>query len=250
MGQGGLMFRKIKAAGPAACAILLGSAVLLGQAPKDQKVPGTGASSPVDTGTSAALDCVECELPIILRQTVEAGKTAVGTKVEAQLVMATMMKGGVLPRGAVISGEVIESVAKSSNSPSGLAIRMDSAQWKNGAAKLKMYLTAWYYPPAPMPPPNLSYGPPGEKRNWGAVDPTVDTTDPPNPAQKLSTQQDNGMNAGAPASVISTKRVLMKNVKSASGPDGSVVLVSSRSNIKLNKVTTYVLAVNELLPGK
>jgi hypothetical protein len=42
----------------------------------------------------------------------------------------------------------------------------------------------------------------------------------------------------------------MKNVKSASGGDGSVVLVSSRSNIKLNKVTTYVLAINELLPGK
>jgi len=42
----------------------------------------------------------------------------------------------------------------------------------------------------------------------------------------------------------------MKNVKSASGADGSVVLVSSHSNIKLNKVTTYVLAINELLPGK
>jgi len=66
----------------------------------------------------------------------------------------------------------------------------------------------------------------------------------------LSTQQDNGVNVDAPASVISKGRVLMKNVKSASGADGSVVLVSSRSNIKLNKVTTYVLAINELLPGK
>jgi hypothetical protein len=244
------MFRKIKAAGPAACAIVLGSAVLLGQDSKTQQAPGAGASSPVATGTSAAHDCVECELPIILRQTVEAGKTAVGTKVEARLVMATMIKGAVLPRGAVISGEVTESVAKSDNSPSQLAIRVDSAQWKNGGAKFKAYLTAWYYPPAPMAPPNLSYGPPGDKRNWGGVDPTVDTTDPPNPAQKLSTQQDNGMNADAPASFISKNRVLMKNVKSASGADGSVVLVSSRSNIKLNKVTTYVLAINESLPGK
>jgi hypothetical protein len=239
------MFRKIKAAGPAACAIVLGSAVLLGQDSKTQQAPGTGASSPVATGTSAAHGCVECELPILLRQTVEAGKTAVGTKVEAQLVMATMMKGGVLPKGAVISGEVVESVAKSGKSPSRLAIRMDSARWKNGAAKLKVYLTAWYYPPAPMPPPNLSYTPPGDRRNWGGVDPTVDTTDPQNPAQKLS-QQDNGVNADAPASFISKNRVLMKNVKSASGEDGSVVLVSSRSNIKLNKVTTYVLAINEI----
>ncbi len=244
------MFRKIKAAGPAACAIVLGSAVLLGQVPKAQRVPGAGASSLVDTGTSAADGCVECELPIVLRQTVEAGKTAVGTKVEARLVMATMTKGGVLPRGAVISGEVTESVAKSGNSLSRLAIRMDSAQWKNGETKFKLYLTAWYYPPAPMVPPDLSYGPPGDNRNWGGVNPTVDTTDPPNPSQRLSTQQDNGVNAGAPGSIISGKRVLMKNVKSASGADGSVVLVSSRSNIKLNKVTTYVLAINELLPGK
>jgi hypothetical protein len=246
------MFRKIKAAGPAACAIVLGSAVLLGQVPKAQKVPGAGASSLADTGTSAAHGCVECELPIILRQTVEAGKTAVGTKVEARLVMATMINGAVLPRGAVISGEVTESVAKSINSPSRLAIRMDSAQWKNGEAKFKVYLTAWYYPPAPAPmvPPDLSYGPPGDTRNWGGVNPTVDTTDPPNPAQRLSTQQDNGVNVDALASVISKGRVLMKNVKSASGADGSVVLVSSRSNIKLNKVTTYVLAINELLRGK
>ncbi len=244
------MFRKIKAAGPVACAIVLGSAVLLGQVPKAQKEPGAGASSFVDTGTGAVDGCVECELPIVLRQTVEAGKTAVGTKVEARLVMATMIKGGVLPRGAVISGEVTESVAKSNNSPSRLAIRMDSAQWKNGEAKFKVYLTAWYYPPAPMVPPDLSYGPPGDNRNWGGVNPTVDTTDPPNPSQRLSTQQDNGVNAGAPGSIISGKRVLMKNMKSVSGADGSVVLVSSRSNIKLNKVTTYVLSINELLPGK
>ena len=245
------MFRKIKAAGPAACAIVLGSAGLLGQVPKAQKVPDAGASSLADTGTSAADGCVKCELPIVLRQTVEAGKTPVGTKLEARLVMATMIKGGVLPRGAVISGEVTQSVAKSGDSPSRLAIRMDSAQWKNGEAKLKVYLTAWYYPPAaPMAPPDLSYGPPGDRRNWGGVNPTVDTTDPPNPAQQLSTQQDNGVNVDAPASVTSKGRVLMKNVKSASGADGSVVLVSSHSNIKLNKVTTYVLAINELLPGK
>ncbi len=150
LAPGGVMFRKIKAAGPAACAIVLGSAVLLGQVPKAQKVPEAGVSSLADTGTSAAHGCVECELPIVLRQTVEAGKTAVGTKVEARLVMATMINGAVLPRGAVISGEVTESVAKSNDSPSRLAIRMDSAQWKNGEAKFKLYLTAWYYPPAPM----------------------------------------------------------------------------------------------------
>lgn len=242
------MFRSIKVAGSAAWAILLGSILIFGQA-KAQKVPEAGASSVAATESTTADACAGCELPINLRESVEAGKTAVGTKVEARLTMATMIKGAVLPRGAVISGEVIESVAKSGNSPSRLAIRMDSAQWKNGEAKFKMYLTEWYYPPAPMPPPSLSYGPEGDRRNWGGTDPTVDTTDPPNPAQRLSTQQ-TAVNAAPPATVISTKRVPMKNIQSASGADGTVVLVSSRSNIKLNKVTTYILAVNELLPGK
>lgn len=244
------MFCKIKTASLAVCAIVLGSSVLLAQAPKAQEEPGNKGSLPAATGTSDVPGCVGCELPIVLRQSVEAGKTAVGTKVEARLMMATMMNGGVVPRDAVLSGEVIESVAKSGNSPSRLAIRMDSAQWKNGEAKFKLYLTAWYYPPAPMPAPDLSYAPQGDRRNWGGTDATVDTTDPPNPAQKLSTHQDTGMNVGAPASVISMKRVLMKNVESASDADGSVVLVSSHSNIKLNKVTTYVLAMNDLVPGK
>jgi hypothetical protein len=246
------MFRKIKAAAPVACTIVLGSLVLLGQAPKAEEKPGAGASSLAGTGTSSADECAKCELPIILRQNVEAGKTGVGTKVEAVLLMGTMTQGGVLPRGALISGEVTESVAKSGNSPSRLAIRMDSAQWKNAGAKFKVYLTAWFYPPAPMAAPNLAFGPPGESRNWGGVDPTVDTTDPPNPAQTLSRQQDQGMstNASAPSSVISKDRVRMRNVKSEGGADGSVVLVSSRSNIKLNKETTYILATSDLLPGK
>lgn len=244
------MFRKIKATGLAMCAIIPGSAVLVAQVPRAQEEPRNKVSFPAAMGTSGASGCVACELPIILRQSIEAGKTAVGTKVNARLVMATMIRGGVIPRDAVISGEVIESLAKSGNSPSRLAIRMDSARWKHGGAKFQLYLTAWYYPPAPMVAPDLSYGPPGDTRNWGGVDPTVDTTDPPNPAQKLSTHQDNGVNAGAPASVISMKRVLMKNVTSASGADGSLVLVSSRSNIKLNKVTTYLLAMSELIPGK
>lgn len=242
------MVWRIKVASPAACAILLGSVVVFGQA-KAQKVAEAGATS-VGAGRNAADACAGCELPINLRQSVEAGKTAVGTKVEARLMMATMIKGTVLPRGAVISGEVIDSVAKSDKSPSRLAIRMDSAKWKNGEAKFKMYLTAWYYPPAPMAPPNISYVPQGDRRNWGGTDPTVDTTDPPNPAQRLSTHQDSGMNADAPATVISTKRIPIKNVQSASGADGTVVLISPRSNIKLNKVTTYILAVNELVPGK
>jgi hypothetical protein len=244
------MIPQIKAAALAACAVLLGAVVVVGQAPKTQPPPDAERASSVQTGKSDARVCVGCELPITLKESVVAGKTTVGTKVDAQLIMATMIQGGVIPRGAVISGDVVESVAKSGDSPSQLAIRMDSARWKSGEAKFKMYLTAWYYPPAPMAPADLSYAPPGGNRNWGGVD----YSDPPSPMsqRKWSSQhdEDNGMNASAPASIVSTKRVLMKNVESTPGTDGSVVLVSSRSSIKLNKVTAYVLAVGELLPGK
>lgn len=173
-----------------------------------------------------------------------------GTKVEARLVMATMTRGGVIPRDTVISGEVIESAAKSGNSPSRLAIRMDQAQWKNGSMSFRFFLTAWFYPPIILPQQNLSYGAPSPSKNPGGTD----YTEPANPmsGQKWPPQHDddNGMNAAAPASMISKERAPMKNVESTRGTDGSIVLISSHSNIRLNKSTTYVLAVGELLPGK
>jgi hypothetical protein len=254
------MFHNSKFAGLTAFAILLNSLALFGQSPKtQQETRGGPASASTSTsaspsanakGMSTARACIGCELPVVLRENVVAGKTPVGTKVEARLVMATMTRGGVIPRDTLISGEVVESVAKSGNSPSRLAIRMDSAEWKNGSMSFRFFLTAWFYPPVLMPPQNLSYGPPSPSKNPGGTD----YTEPANPmsGQKWPPQHDddNGMNAAAPASMISKERVLMKNVESTRGPDGSVVLVSSHSNIKLNKSTTYVLGVNNLFAGK
>ncbi len=197
--------------------------------------------------------CMGCELPVVLRENVVAGKTAVGTKVEAKLVLATMLKGGVIPRDALISGEVIESVAKKDGKPSRLSIRMDSAQWKNGLAKFKVYLTAWYYPAAPMAPQDLSYRP-IDAQNGNKNPGGTDYTEPRNPMsqQKWPPQHDtdNGMDAAAPASSVSHDRVVMKNVESARNKDGAVELVSEKNNIKLDKLTTYVLAPDELMPGK
>lgn len=261
------MFGNFKSAGLTAVVVLLGSGVLLSQAPKSQQAPAgqpspaakpasasksasPSSSSAAAKGTTAARACIGCELPVVLRENVVAGKTPVGTKVEARLVMATMTRGGVIPRDTLISGEVIESVAKSGNSPSRLAIRMDEAQWKNGSASFRFFLTAWFYPQVMMPPQNLTYGPPSPSKNPGGTD----YTEPANPmsGQKWPPQHDtdNGMNTAAPASMISKERVLMKNVESERDSDGSVVLVSSHSNIKLNKTTTYVLSVNGLLAGK
>ena len=74
------------------------------------------------------------EFPVIMRQNISAGKTPVGTKVEAKLIAATLVGTVVIPQGATLSGEVIESAAKAAAEPSRLAIRMDSATWKNGSA--------------------------------------------------------------------------------------------------------------------
>jgi hypothetical protein len=219
-----------------ALTVILGSAFLFGQQ------------------TSSALkSAAGAEFPVIMQANVNAGKTPVGTKVQAKLVVATMVEGTVVPRDAVFSGEVTESVAKSTSDPSRLAIRMDSVQWKNGSAPVKVYLTSWFYPVEMMNGQDLSYQPPDDAnspRHWngGGTYP-----DPNNPIsqQKFPGRdgdKDSGPGAGSPASNISKHRVLIKNVEATRNNDGSVTLTSKHSNLKLDKTTTYVLASGDLLP--
>jgi hypothetical protein len=237
-GKGTPMFSKMTAVAHPLLAVVLGSAALLGQQ--------TPVAPACQTG---------CEFPAIMRQNVVAGKTAVGTKVEARLVVATLVNGGVIPRDAILSGEVTESVAKSATDPSRLAIRMDSAQWKNGSAPLKVYLTAWIYPEAALMNQDLSYQPPdaaNSKGNWNGMgaypDPNNRVSQQKFPAADLGKDDTNAL--PSPASSISKHRVLMKNVESLRNTDGAVFLTSQRSNIKLDKFTTYVLAASDLLPAK
>ncbi len=129
-------FSEAIAVGHAVLTVVLGSAALLSQVLLSQTTP---AANSFPAGL---------EFPVNMRQTVAAGKTPVGTKVQAKLTVATLVGGVVVPQDAILSGEVTESVAKSATNPSRLAIRMDSAQWTNGSAPIKVYLTAWYYPVA------------------------------------------------------------------------------------------------------
>jgi hypothetical protein len=186
------------------------------------------------------------EFPVVMRQNVAAGKTPVGTKVEAKLVIATLVNGMVIPKDAVLSGEVIESVAKSGNDPSRLALRIDSAQWKNGSVPIKVYLTPWYYPAQTIQPQNLSYGPTDAEhtpRNWNGDGPYYNPNSPvyqPLPGSDLGKKPNT---AATP-----DHRILMKNVECLRSSDGSVILTSAHSNVKIDKSTTYVLATNDLLP--
>lgn len=219
-----IMMSRTAAARHTVLTVVLGFAVLLGQ------------QKPVAPSSSLAL-----ELPVTLRQDVVAGTTSVGAKVQAKLAVGTLVNRVVIPQNAVLSGEVVESMAKSATGPSRLAIRMDSARWKNGSAPLKVYLTAWYYPlllstdeDLPSLDPMLR----GKLSNGG--------NDPPLPTFPANNRgQDTGN-----ALVLSQHRVLMKNVDSTRNSDGTVTLTSTRSNIKLNKQTVYVLAAGDPLPPK
>ena len=232
------MLSKTIAAGCAALTIALTSVGML-----SQQIP-------------AAAGCTgACEFPVTLRQNVAAGKTPVGTKVEAKLVLATLVNGTVIPRDAILSGEVTESVAKSAGEPSRIGIRMDSAQWKNGSASVKVYLTAWFYPAVDgMAPQDLSYAPPdaaNSKRNWNGMGTYPDPNNPVSQQKFPGREADKDDSAAAaPASAISKHRMVMKNVESKHNGDGSVALTSLHSNIKLDKFTTYVFANSDLMPLK
>jgi hypothetical protein len=211
-------------------AVILGSIVLLGQQPPQSSSPLMGT-----------------EFPIFMKQNIVVGKTPVGTKIQAKLVTATLVNGVVVPRDAILSGEVTESVKKSASDPSRLAIRMDSADWKKGSVPIKAYLTAWYYPEAAATNQDLSYQPAdaaNSKKNWNGMGTYPDPNNPIS-QQKFpvgDSSKDAGPESGSPASNISKHRVLMKNVQSIRNPDGAVVLTDQHSDLKLDRVTTYVLA--------
>jgi len=198
-----------------------------------------GQQKPVPPTPAAGI-----EFPVHMQQKVSAGKTPVGSKIRARLVIATLVKGTVIPEGAILSGQVTESLAKSVTLPSRLGVRMDSAQWKNGSFSIRVYLTAWYYPvatPNQGQPSDLSDGSspvgsvfPRSTRNHHATTPPGSDADAPS----------------LPAPNIPQHRVLMKNVESMRNSDGTVTLTSNHSNLKLDKGTTYVLAADGLMPAK
>ncbi len=193
------------------------------------------------------------EFPVTMNQKIVAGQTPVGTKVEAKLTIATLLDGHVIPIGAMFAGEVVESAAKSTTDPSRLAIRMDSVQWKKGSAPVKVYLTKWYYPirmPGSLGNDDLSNnslsGSIGMTR--GGISRPNSPSSSPVPGQ--TSPADPGDVPPGTSSNVSENRVEMKDVAATAQPDGSVVLTSKRTNIKLDRTTTYVLATGEETPGK
>ena len=198
-------------------------------------------------GQEAPQPAAPVEFPVVLRQDVKAGKTPVGTKIEAKLSVATLIEHTVLPKNATLLGEVVESAAKTSSSPSRLAIRMDTVQWKDGSKAIKAYLTYWYYPTVEENGQNLQYGPDQGSRNWNGQGqyPNSSRGYKPFPG---SDDKESGV-PETPASVASNHRAQMKDVAEENPGDGTKVLVSKRSDIKLDRYTIYVLT-SDVQPQK
>lgn len=191
------------------------------------------------------------EFPVLLHQSVTAGKTLPGTRIQAKLWVATLLDGKVIPRNAVFSGEVVESVAKTATDPSRVSLRMDSVQWKNGSAVVKVYLTAWYYPPRNGSGEDLQYEPPKPaNRTWNGEGQY------PDPNSKVYKPFPGGSSDSGsavpdtPTATTSNHRIMMRDVATSGGSDGAITLVSAKTNLKLDKLTTYVLANTDLAPRK
>lgn len=184
------------------------------------------------------------EFPVTLQEGIEAGKTAVGNRVQAKLAVATLVNRVVIPRGAIFSGVVIESAGKAAKTPSRLAIRIDSVQWKGGSAKIKAYLTPLYYPKTVSTGPSLQYGPTEPPaRTWNGAGQY------PNSGSRVYRPfpgGDSDNSAGAvpdtTSATMSGNPVGMKDVAVGPTPDGGLTLVCNRANLKLDGETIYVLA--------
>lgn len=183
------------------------------------------------------------EFPVVLQQSVQSGKTAVGTQIQAKLTVATLVKGTVIPKDAIFSGVVTESTAKAAKHPSRLAICFDSVQWKDGSALLKACLTPWYYPKEVAAGPNLQYHapePPNKTWNGAGQYPSADSR-----VYQPFPGSDSDKNAAAVPNTTSlttsNRHASMKDVGAAPTADGGIALISQRGNLKLDKATTYVL---------
>ncbi len=180
------------------------------------------------------------EFPLTLQQSIESGKNKIGTKVQAKLAVATLFQGTVIPRNAVFSGVVIESDAKSAKDPAKLAIRMETAEWKDWSTSMTAYLMPLYYTitdQAGQRLPNESQDPDSR---------TLDGEQSQSPMQRSFPHESQASQAAIPETPTTSNRpVPMKNVALARADEGGAALVSEHGNIKLNKLTTYVFAAVE-----
>ena len=177
------------------------------------------------------------EFPVTFRRSLVAGKTPVGSKVEARLELATLAKGIVIPQGATLSGEVIESASKTATDPSRIAVRMDWVRWKTGSASIKAYLTA-------------SYCPIHTPVEQGSMDPDQDNIIHRTRRGSKALSPNLPDSSDLSTSSLSNKRIAIRDVEWTRRSDGALALTSQRVNIKLDGSTAYVLVTEDVTPAR
>ena len=179
------------------------------------------------------------QFPVILQQSLEAGKSPAGTQVQGKLAAATLFNGTLIPKNAVTSGVVLESESKKGDKRARLAIRMNTVTWDGGWAPLYAYLMPLYYDTTGQAAPNL----PNE-----SPDPDSRTLNGPNQSSEspMSPRPFPGGSEAIPdIAILSSRPLRMKNVGLEATNNGGIALVSEHANIKLFKMTTYVFAADE-----
>ena len=181
------------------------------------------------------------QFPVVLQQSVEAGKTPVGTKIQAKLAVATLFHGILIPQNALVSGVIFESVGKNAKAPSRLGIRMENVRWNDeSTCMMKAYLMPLYYAMTAQSTqalPNGSPDPQDSRTLSGPAQSSSPMSQQPFPDNSAASRE-----AIPDAPVLSSRPVSMKNVGIEPVEDGGVALVSEHTNIKLHKMTTYILA--------
>jgi hypothetical protein len=169
----------------------------------------SGQQQPTTTAPGSEVQ----EFPVVFQRSVTAGKTPVGTTVQAKLSMATLLNGIVVPQNAKFSGEIVVSQARTKNQASRLSLRMDSVSWENGSARVKVFLSDRFSPRIPEP----QYLQPGKSSA-----PEVSHLATAEPWEK------------------------MKDVDSERTSDGVVTLVCKQHTVKIYRYIMYVLTTGDL----
>ncbi len=166
------------------------------------------------------------EFPVLLKHSLTAGESAVGTPVDASLVAATLVHGTVILAGAHFFGQVEESIAASAESPALIVVHFAAVRWDKKTVPVDLYLTNAYYPRPPESGPGMRRIVNTDMLRFMADGQVL------SPATQLAI-------ASRPEEWPS--RVLIPSTASILTEDGSTAIVSSKKKLRLDRELTYCL---------
>jgi hypothetical protein len=166
------------------------------------------------------------EFPLQLQQRVVAGQTEVRAPVQGKLIIATLVRGTVIPAGAMFSGTVEESIAKTAAAPSRLKVHMTKATWDDKSLAVDLFLANSFYE---YPKRDVD-----ETKNVSAS--TLPTT-----IEELRDYAKNEQNIRRNSAEINPwpRRTVMLDVSQERGAGGQIVLTSMKQNLRLDREVLY-----------